>query len=332
MQRAESGAESAQQRQADERGRARVQRPVFLVGAPRSGTTLVALMFDHHPQITWCGEVHYIVDFLPDRGLPAVAAYREWLERDRIFRMARLQVDPALDYPALVDSFLAQRRQVTGKPVVGGTLHRRFDRVLEVWPDARFIHLVRDGRDVASSCIGMGWAGNTWTGATRWLRAELAWDALRPRLDPACYLELSYEELIQVPRDSLSAVCAFLGVPYDPAMLSYPQDTSYGAPDPRLTEQWRRRDPEEVRLAEARLGELLRARGYQPSGHPPLEVGPLDELRLRGQDRLARFRFRLDRYGPLLWAGETVTRRLGLEPLHRPLLRRVHEVDTRLLK
>jgi hypothetical protein len=63
-------------------------------------------------------------------------------------------------------------------------VHRHYDRLLRLWPEARFIHLVRDPRDVASSCIGMGWAGNVWTGVTRWIEAERLWDEVRGDLAP----------------------------------------------------------------------------------------------------------------------------------------------------
>lgn len=39
-----------------------VEKPIFLVGAERSGTTVLRLMLDHHPQIAWCNEFEYVVD------------------------------------------------------------------------------------------------------------------------------------------------------------------------------------------------------------------------------------------------------------------------------
>ncbi len=315
------------------RERATLERPAFLVGAARSGTTLLKLMLDHHPEIEWIGEVHYIVDPLPPgRGFPAAAAYRAWLEGDRIFRMTGLAVDPGLDAPALIRSFFAQRQRATGKPIVGGTLHRRFERVLELWPEARFVHLLRDGRDVARSCIGMGWSGNTWHGAAGWVEAERRWDELCRRLDPARALEVRYEELVERPEQVLGRICEFLGARFHPAMLDYPRDSTYGAPDPSLIHQWRKAPPLDVRLAEARLGGLLADRGYPPSGLPPLRPGPLARLRLRAQDRLAVGRFRLERYGPLLWSGELLARRLGLRALHEPLRRKLQEIDRKHLK
>src|SRR5690606_30898833 len=125
------------------------------------------------------------------------------------------------DYPTLLNGFLIQARDQAGKSLVGATVHRHFDRLLWLWPDARFIHLVRDPRDVARSCIGMGWAGNVWTGVERWVTAEQLWDRLRHRLTEARMLEVRYEDLLAAPDRVLARTCAFVGVDYAPAMLTY---------------------------------------------------------------------------------------------------------------
>ncbi|MEQ9237509.1 sulfotransferase family protein [Coleofasciculus sp. E2-BRE-01] len=144
-----------------------VDKPIFLVGAERSGTTVLRLMLDHHPQIAWCYEFEYVVDQISDNGdFPQLEAYYEWLETHRIFQSTGFEIDRSLSYPQLANSFLCQRCQRldrTGKPLVGATVHRHFDRLLQIWPNARFIH-----------------------------------------------------------------------VPYDQAMLSYPQTTPYSLPDPKL--------------------------------------------------------------------------------------------------
>ena len=65
---------------------------------------------------------------------------------------------------------------------VVGREYAMVDRLTRIWPDARFIHLVRDPRDVARSVIPMGWAGNTWVGVERWMEAERLWDRVRSSL------------------------------------------------------------------------------------------------------------------------------------------------------
>jgi hypothetical protein len=304
-----------------------ITKPSFLVGAERSGTTVLRLMLAHHPQIAWSVEFLYSVELMPpDDGWPSLEAYYAYLATDRTFLGMGYTIDRSLDYPSLVDSFLRQCRDRAGKPLVGATVHYYFDRLLRIWPDARFIHLLRDGRDVARSSIGMGWAGNVWTGAQKWIEAEALWSALRGRLAPDRYIEVVYEQLVSHPEPELERICAFLGVPYDPAMLSYPEKTTYERPDAKLAYQWRRKLSEyEIRLAEARIGPMLLERGYELSGLPPLKVTPALHLRVRSQDWVARQRYRLKTFGPKLTALDIASRRLGLTRLQEQVRGRIHE-------
>ena len=63
--------------------------PVFLVASERSGTTLMRLMLDGHPDITWCHEFSYVVGLMADDGSPPdLNTYHDYLEVDRVFQSA----------------------------------------------------------------------------------------------------------------------------------------------------------------------------------------------------------------------------------------------------
>ena len=111
------------------------EAPVFLVGSERSGTTLLRLMLDHHPEIAFEKEFDFVVTEVSDTGeLPAAKAYREWITG---VRGANYALDPALGYRELVNDFLRQKQAASGgKPYVGATIHRNFDRLRFLWPDA----------------------------------------------------------------------------------------------------------------------------------------------------------------------------------------------------
>lgn len=308
--------------------------PFFLVGSERSGTTLLRLMLSHHGRVECAPEFEFLVEEMPpDAGWPDLAHYRDWLSTNRIFLPHALEVDARLDYPGLVKSFLGQYVARSGKPVHGATCHKHFDRLLRVWPKARFVHLLRDGRDVARSCIGMGWAGNVWYGAQRWIDAQELWEALEPRLAAGQRHELRYEDLIRDPEGELGRLCAFLGVEYDPAMLDYAKDSSYERPDPKLIAQWRRKlTPGELGLLEARIGARLRAAGYEESGVPAADPGTLGRLRLWMQDRWARLRFRQRRYGLALLVKSRLANLLGVESWQRSVTLARNEIDNRHLQ
>jgi LPS sulfotransferase NodH len=308
--------------------------PFFLVGSERSGTTLLRLMLAHHRAIACAPEFEFLVEEIPDDGgWPALEPYYEWLSTNRIFVPHALAIDRALDYPALMRSFVGQYCKRTNKGIHGATCHKHFDRLLRIWPRARFVHIVRDGRDVARSCVGMGWAGNVWHGAERWLEAEALWDALAPRLDQEQRFELRYEDLIRAPEAELARLCTYLGTDYDPGMLDYSRDSSYERPDPKLIGQWKKKlSREELALLETRIGTRLREKGYEESGVPAAKVGPLRSLALRLEDRRGRFRFRRERYGLAYMVESRLARALGLRAWQRSLQLYQNEVDNRHLQ
>lgn len=310
------------------------REPFFLVGSERSGTTLLRLMLAHHRDIECAPEFEFLVEAMPSgQGWPDLGQYYEWLSTNRIFLPHQLEIDRKLDYPGLMRSFVSQYGRRSRKPIHGATCHKHFDRLLRIWPEARFVHLLRDGRDVARSCIGMGWAGNVWHGAGRWIEAEALWDGLQTRIDPARRMELGYEELIRNPERELARVCAFLGTDFDAGMLDYSKDSSYERPDPKLIGQWKKKlSPDELALLEARIGPLLRRKGYEDSGVPAARVGKLRRLQLALDDRAGRFRFRRERYG----LGHIVQSRLagllGARGWQKRLLLQRNEIDNRHLQ
>ncbi|MEO0948416.1 MAG: sulfotransferase, partial [Cyanobacteria bacterium J06641_5] len=240
--------------------------------------------------------------------------------------------DRGLSYPELVDDFLRQRWCSAERPVIGATVHHHFDRLLKIWPDAKFVKILRDGRDVARSCIGMKWAGNLWRGADRWIEAEHLWIELARSLPPERYIEFKYEDLITDPAVVLGRICEFMGVAYDPAMLTYPQSTTYSTPDPKLVSQWKKKlSDRQIQLAEARIGTMLTERGYELSGLPRIEVSPLQVLVLHVHNYLMRTWGRLQDHGPLVVAMDFVSRRLGLKALNRYATLRINRsLETQL--
>ena len=308
--------------------------PFFLVGSQRSGTTLLRLMLQHHPDIECAPEFEFLVEKMtPEEGYPEISEYCDWLETNRIFVPHKLTLDRSLTYPQLVKSFMAEFGARSNKGRLGATCHKHFDRLLRIWPEAKLVHLLRDGRDVARSCIGMGWAGNVWHGAQRWLDAEKLWDVVQRRARSENLYQLRYEDLIKDPEGELAKLCEFLGSEYSPAMMDYEKASSYSRPDPGLVEQWRRKlSSDELGLLEQRIGSRLRERGYPESGVPAVRVGMLRLFALALQSRFFRFRFRLKRYGLAHIAVAKMARILGWKELEARLLLKQNEIDNRYIK
>lgn len=308
-------------------------RPFFLVGSERSGTSLLRLMLEHHPQIACAAEFEFLVEFPGFAGAQTdPIAYAQWLATDRIFQAYELHIDPKLDYLGLARAFLAQYCG-TDKPIVGATCHKHFDRLRTLWPRPRYVHLVRDGRDVARSCVQMGWAGNVWHGVDRWVDAETLWDRVKRSVSADDRCELSYEQVIRQPEQELGRLCEFLGTRYDAAMLDYSTSSTYERPDPSLVQQWRTKlGPHDLALLEGKVGTLLRLRGYEPSGVEPLTPGALELARLKVEDRIGRLRFRIDRYGMPNVVAMKLARTFGPQVLARKMALRINAIDNQHLR
>lgn len=173
-----------------------------------------------------------------------------------------------------------------GKPRWGDkrpSYFKHMDVLLRMWPDAQFVHLIRDGRDCVASLKEMPWyklgpmhAISAWREAIDYGRRYAR------RLGPDSFYELQYERLVSDPATELSGLCAFLGEDYDPGMAE-PQDiakltvppqkkwhsrTQTAVTSGRVGSWTHRLEPWEISLAEAVMGTRLQAYGYELSGAP----------------------------------------------------------------
>lgn len=295
--------------------------PVFLVGSRRSGSTLFRVMLASHPDVTFRrhAEIEHAFRLItPERGVPSdTSQYLAAIEGDYECVQSGLRVDRSLPMVELLRKFWSEFAREDGSAVNMGTVHSNFSQIPRVWPDAKFIYLYRDGRDVARSRINLDWEGSYWSAIKKWVESEDEWARMKSELKPGTYIEVRYEDLILGTSDTLEKVCAFLGIPFSSDVMNYTETSSYREPDPRLVGQWRKDATEmDIRSAESLAGEHLRGRGYELSGLPSMEVSVsmarrFDRVGIWSR-RYRRLRFR----GPVNYLLEAVSRRLGLSRLH----------------
>jgi hypothetical protein len=158
----------------------------------------------------------------------------------------------------------------------------RLPLVAGAFPEGRFIHLVRDGRDVALAFMDADFGpGSAARLALHWrLRVERGRKA-GTQLGPERYLEVRYEDLVAHPEPSLREICAFIELDYDDAMLGYqqrvekivqfdPEPWNHGnlAKPPTIgLRDWRTQmSKRDLARFEILAGPALKQFGYEPSG------------------------------------------------------------------
>lgn len=219
----------------------RSKQVFFLCGAPKSGTTWLQIMLDAHPAIVCNGEGHFCDQLLPALG-EAISRHNGVIaEKNRtIFGELRgyplFRPEHALFLLGIAISLTLGEQAAASNVVAVGEKspdNIRFLPVLaRLFARAKFIHVIRDGRDGAVSCwfhnqrVTPGWAERNFAGmdefvaryAVEWeqtLRAGRDFAAARPRH----YLEIRYEDMVADTVTALTRAFAFLGVPADDAML-----------------------------------------------------------------------------------------------------------------
>ncbi len=289
-------------------------------------------MLGSHPEISSPGECDFLFDLIAEDGkFPAMHDYKDWLSTNRIFREKGLDIDQTLPYPELIQSFIEQLQ--LNKKVLSINVHRNFSRIPGFFPDAKYIHLLRDPRDVARSCLGMGWVGHPYYGADIYAGAERSWDILQANLESDQYVDVRYEDLILHTVDVLKDLCGFMGVAYSASMMDYVNNSTYGQPDSSLVFQWKRKyTKRELQLVEGKIGELIVSRGYELSDYSPTEPGILEKWKLYLQNKLFRFIFDTRRYGLMFYLEYKLSRKTGLKPWMASCQMKINLIDTQHLK
>lgn len=289
----------------------------FIVGRGRSGTTLLRAMFDSHPDMAIPDETHFLVgfgrkrrryerpdgfcidafmaDLAPRPGFLKMGVAAEAVEHD-------LRAAPPAGYADAIRRIFALYAAQRGK-------HRFADKtpihvlnlpfLAQLFPEARFIHIIRDGRDVALSYLDVAWGYQSLEEVTlAWKRAVEVGRRAGRRLGPGRYQEIRYETLVDEPEASLRQLSSFVELSYDPAMLRYFERAEeviapMGRPEARQgiylpptkgIRDWRlQMSNHDVALFEALAGSLLSDLGYERA-----TTGPSRALRLEAYGRWLR--------------------------------------------
>jgi hypothetical protein len=271
--------------------------PFFIVGSSRSGSTLLRLMLASHSRIVIPSETWYLTALVEQFPCDRLLGENEIAKAIAVMTTHYTWPDMGLDAAEvrrraadlgsvslrdLVEIVYRWHMEVAGKSRWGDKTPGYIEIVAPLaalFGEAKFIHLIRDGRDVAKSYERAGWHGPWMLGYTReWSRAmeldrKLAQTQLNERI-----LRVRYEDLVLQPEATLRRICAFIDAGYEPQMLQWHGKLEDAIPardrrfhsgldrqmNPSDVGRWKREMmSREIFVAEALIGAQLSRFGYE---------------------------------------------------------------------
>ena len=263
--------------------------PFFIVGSARSGTTFLRLTMNAHPDIAVPPESRFITELHQGTDEVEVGDFLHQLASHPRFATWELPIEAVqaqlhglakASYADAISAAYTAYAHAHAKSRWGDKTPRYVLNIPELaalFPNSRFIHLIRDGRDVALSYADVPF------GPTNVAKAAELWGnrvakGLRDgrELERGRYIEIMYTDLVEDNEGEVKDICAFIGAPFHAAMLD-PKETKKGALaradkyNKHVTEQPIKRvrswktdmPPEHIEIFEAVAGDVLSELGFE---------------------------------------------------------------------
>lgn len=295
------------------------EAPFFIVGSGRSGTTLLRMIMLGHSRLHISPETHFIRSLVRDFPLTTplapeqlatvverIVAHPRWKYMEvpaEAFRAEALALTAPL-LTAVLNLIYHRHLRDAGKVRFGDKTPDYIGIVpelLALYPDARFIHLIRDGHDVAISFVDVGW-GHAYQGARfEWTHAVRCGTAYRTAPFADRILEVRYEDMVRDVEGTVRRICAFLGETFEPAMLD-----RQGRHEPLVAAEWQHIHRKLAEPIPADAAEVWRRK------LSAIECFLIEASLHRDLERLGyRLRFAGPRWRPLLGAAGAVLHALA---------------------
>ena len=262
--------------------------PFFIVGSARSGTTLLRLMLNAHRRVAVPPESRFVTEIKYDTGpigvdrfLQALGSHKRFEAWDLPLEAVKREIegDPVPYADALAAAYRAYAH-VNGKEVWGDKTPRYVEHIpfiAQLFPGSRFIHLIRDGRNVARSYANVPFGPKTVAKAAELWATRVEKGCRDGRaLERGRYIEIRYEDVVEDAQGEAKDICDFLGLDFDPGMMEYTERARDAVLDraarynphvtekPTTTRSWEEEMPDEqVAIFEAVAGDRLSELGYR---------------------------------------------------------------------
>lgn len=267
--------------------------PVFIGGHPRSGTTLLGAMVGSHSECICTPESPFKINGLRQPSVKGtgrsdinVGSLMEFIRNDWKFKIWGLHLPEyssgEMDsYQTLFRFIVNSYGRKHGKPdariwVDHTPSNIKYASLLtSFYPQAKFIHLVRDGRGVAASIMSLDWGVNTIDRAAHsWSKRLTEYIHVEELLGSEKIIRLGFEDLVKNPESAMKRICEFIGIVYQPEMVrgsgfQVPHYTSKQhslvgkAPNPAEADAWEKvLRPRQIEIFENIAGDVLSSLGY----------------------------------------------------------------------
>ncbi len=228
----------------------KIENPIFIVGCPRSGTTVLAATLNAHSKILVTTETHFFNNiskqpylkaditrvslnkfFKEERIIDFINANKineqKFIEKYLSQKTGQNKEDKALIFDLLMQEALANSSK---ERVCEKTPQHMLcvNEILETYPKAKILHIVRDGRDTVNSLLKMPWRPEGLLNNTRyWLQYTLHGLKAEINLPRDRFFTVHFEDFLKKPEETLKFVCDFLDEDFEESMLN--AGTSGGA-------------------------------------------------------------------------------------------------------
>lgn len=265
-----------------------IRRQIFIGGCSRSGTTLLGAILGAHSECVCPPESHFKIGVLrscrsKDGSVDLQAALR-FIRMHWRFKLWELEIDPheapSGSYVELLEWLVKQfaaSRGLRGSIWIDHTPENinYAPTLLKLFPQAKIVHIIRDGRGVAASIMPLDWGPNTIIKTAGWWQAMVQ-DGLELEnsLPPEQIVRVKYEDLVYAPEEAVRRLCEHLELEYQPQMLqangfqpphyTADQHTLIGKrPDPSRATRWKTAlTPRQVEIFESLAADMLTEMGY----------------------------------------------------------------------
>lgn len=234
-------------------------QPLWIIGAPRSGTTFLTAMLNSHPEITLTNEgrlfalLKQIIEYDCERD-----DLVDKLQRDRFKAFLKRKAGALIElyyrealgieteiwgdkHPPYCDPALLSGRDggLCLQPQSGSAL----PLIRELLPHSKFVHIQRDPEQVAQSLLSRGWVASLADGQTIWRQYSDEIMKFLQHLDPDKQLTVHYCSLLEKPREAVVAIAQFLDIDADPMIAFLNKErrnpTPFSQPVRNLNEVYR---------------------------------------------------------------------------------------------